>query len=230
MASMVHQGYRPLALDLPGFGGSEKLPSRWSFQRVVAAICLELDQRGISEVVVVGLSLGGVIAQQMAVLQPQRVAKLILASTFASLWPDDFQQLKYFLARFFLTIFLNKNAQAQRVAWKVFPKPEQHALRAQLTSQILAADHGSYRGAMLGLATHHLGNRLHGFGKPVLVIGGSADTTVFIDRQRKLHNLIPSSSLVVIDGGGHGISVDSPVEFNHHLLAFLSESKPHDTC
>jgi pimeloyl-ACP methyl ester carboxylesterase len=76
---------------------------------------------------------------------------------------------------------------------------------------------------MIQLVLHRLGNQLSNFSQPTLVIGGDEDTTVFIQRQQKLSKLIPGASMVIINGGGHGITVDSVEQFNQSFFEFLAD-------
>lgn len=220
---LVSLGYRPIIPDLPGFGRSPNLAKGWSFKKVVKALHTELHEKGCHQFILVGLSMGGVIAQHYTIDYPEQIQKLVLASTFASLWPDDLKQFNYFLSRFFFTAFLSKNAQAERVGKKIFPKPEHSVQAKQLTQQILEADPVVYRSAMIQLVLHRLGNQLSNFSQPTLVIGGDEDTTVFIQRQQKLSKLIPGASMVIINGGGHGITVDSVEQFNQSFFEFLAD-------
>lgn len=217
-------GYRPLAPDLPGFGRSVGVGADLSGRRTIEALKQALNQLGVSQVDVVGLSMGGVLAQKLAVQQPQLVRRLLLASTFARLVPANFQQRWYFLRRFFTVFFLSPSAQAGLVANTVFPKPEFQQIRQMYVSQVEKANPVSYRAALLMLATHRLGNGLHDFGKPAWVIAGAEDTTVVIEQQRDLASHIHGARMVVVPNAGHGLSVECPDVFNQHLLSWLEPS------
>ena len=100
---------------------------------------------------VVGLSMGGVIAQQLALDFPNLVCKLVLTSTFSFLQPDNFSGWLYFLQRALLVSTLGLPAQARLVAQRVFPADADEPLRQMLVEAISQADPWAYRRAMFSL-------------------------------------------------------------------------------
>jgi len=221
--ALVEAGFRPLAPDVPGFGASRYDGRGWSLKRVAAALAGLLDEAATGPVDVVGLSMGGVIAQQLALDKPQCVKKLALASTFAALRPESAAGWVYWLRRTLLVSFKGIPAQARFVAGRLFPRPEQEPLRRMLIEQITRADPRAYRAAMRALGLFDSRRRLAQIQAPTLVITGADDGTVSPSAQRALAQGIPGARQVVIAGAGHAVSVDHFEEFNAALLAFLAE-------
>jgi len=167
--------------------------------------------------------MGGVIAQQFALDFPQLTRKLVLVSTFSALRPENFSGWAYFLRRAAAILVLGMHAQAQVVARRIFPNPQDGPLRAMYLASVARTDPYVYRRAMLSLALFDSRRRLQQIKVPTLVITGAGDNTVTPARQELLAQGIPSARQVVIPQAGHAVSVDQPEQFNRVLLDFLVE-------
>jgi len=221
--SLINAGFRPIAVDVPGFGRSLRGNEAWSIQRVTRDIAIFLNEIKISSVHVVGLSMGGTIAQQLAFDFPQIVSKLVLANTFSVLRPSTFQGWMYFIQRVILVHTLGLPAQAKFVSDKIFSKPDQGALRKEMVQQITNADPRAYRAAMRSLGTFNSKSRLSEIKIPVLVITGAKDTTVQPTHQAQMTAWIPGARQEIMPEAGHAASVEFPDEFNRILVDFLLE-------
>ena len=220
--ALIKAGYRPLAPDLPGFGKSPFNGKKWSIEKVASDTICALDEVGCGVAHIVGLSMGGVIAQQIVHDHPDKAKKLVLASTFSRLRPDDVTGWYYFLRRVIALSVRGLPAQAVLVANRVFPLPEQKFLRELLLEAITHADKRAYRSAMAALGGFDSRKWLGTFTVPVLVVTGSEDTTVSPKLQKKLTDQIPGAKQVIIEHGGHAVPIDQAHQFNHILLDFLA--------
>ncbi len=221
LVALVEAGFRPIAVDLPGFG---KTPYRapWSPQRAAAATFSLLESLDALPAHVVGISMGGTVALAAALDFPENVRSLTLVNTFAALRPPGVRDWAYFALRMLVVHTLGLEAQGRAVAKHIFPRPEQEALREALLAEIRQADPRAYRAAMRALARFDVRHRLGEIRVPALVITGEEDTTVPPDTQRALARGIPGARHVTIAGAGHGVIADSPDAFNHALLHFLT--------
>ncbi len=223
ISALVVAGYRPIAPDTPGFGASPYDGRGWSISRVAAGVAELIEELGLGTVHVVGLSMGGTIAQQLALDYPQLLRKLVLVSTFASLRPDTISGCLYFLQRFILVNTLGLSAQAKVVSNRIFPGPQNAPLRAILIDTISRADPRAYRKAMTSLGLFNSVGRLAQIKSPTLVITGSDDSTVTPARQQLLVRGIQGARQVIIAHAGHPVPVDQTEIFNRELLKFLAE-------
>ena len=223
MPALQEAGFRPLAPDAPGFGGSPYDGRGWNIRGVAAQLADLLEELGTGPAHIVGLSMGGVIAQQFALDFPQLTKKLVLVSTFSVLRPEDFKGWAYFFRRAAAILTLGLEAQARVVARHVFPNPQDQALREMYLAIVARADPRAYRRAMLSLSLFDSRKRLGEIKAPTLVITGAEDTTVTPARQKVLVEGIPAARPVVIPKAGHAVSVDQPERFNQALLDYLKE-------
>ncbi len=218
-------GYRVIAPDLPGFGGSVFAGQRWSIRESARQLVEFLDLLGLSRVCLAGISMGGVIALQLALDYPTRVEKLALVNAFATLRPDRLSGWSYLLKRFMVANLRGAAQQAELVANRVFPGPEQEPLRRIVIEQIRETDPRVYRAAMLGLGLFDVRRRLKTLVTPTLVISGMDDTTVPLKNQAVLAARIPGAKHVQIASAGHGVIIDQPEEFNAALAGFLGPAR-----
>jgi 3-oxoadipate enol-lactonase len=221
MPVLIKAGFRPIATDTPGFGRSPYDGHGWSIQRVAAENAALLEELQTGAVHVVGLSMGGTIAQQFAMDFPYLTRSLVLVSTFSVLRPDTLSGWLYFMQRFIVVNTLGLPAQAKVVSQRIFPGPGNAQLREMLVETISRADPRAYRKAMASLGLFNSMNRLGEIKTPTLVVSGADDTTVTPARQRPLVEGIQAARQVIIQKAGHAVPVDQAERFNRELLAFL---------
>ena len=214
LAPLMDAGFRPLAPDMPGNGESRYDGSGWSFKRVAADLADLLRELDTGPVAVVGLSMGGLVAQQFVLDHPGLVRKLALVSTVAA------QSL---LIRFLIISFMGLPFQPNYAAQRTFPKPEQESMRQTFLKQAVRTDPRAYRAAILNLGMFNAMNRLREIRVPTLVMTGDQDNLSEPARQKILARHIPGAKQVIFSDTGHAINVEKPDEFNRALLEFLAE-------
>lgn len=223
MEPLISAGFRPIAPDAPGFGSSAYDGRGWSVRRVAQAVADLLAGLDAGPAHVVGISMGGVIAQQLALDRPALVRRLVLANTFAKIRPDTLRGWLYFARRAILVHTVGVGTQARLVAAHLFPEPEQEPIRRELIRQINSADPRAYRAALRALGLYNSSRRLGELRIPTLIITGDRDTTVPPRNQRALAQGIANSRQVTLRGAGHAASVERADEFNLAMLDFLTE-------
>ena len=220
---LIQIGYRPIAVDVPGFGKSKYPYKRWTITSSTKWIIRELVDQLPGEFNLLGLSMGGVIAQRLIKERPERIGKVILVSTFSHLHPNIKSNFPYLSQRLIKVISHDINAQARIVADRVFPYPEQIRWHDYLQEQLLKADPVIYRQAMLSLAAFNSRKWLTSINNPCLAISGDKDSTVTIENQERLVKLLPNCEWKIIHNGNHAVNVDHEIEFNKLMVKFLQK-------
>jgi pimeloyl-ACP methyl ester carboxylesterase len=222
--ALTEAGLRVLAPDARGFGSSDYPGGGVSIPTLAADMASLLDAllADGQRVSVVGISMGGTLALQLALDRPDRPDKLALVNTFARLRPKSLRVWSFYLLRFFLVHTVGISTQARIVAGRLFPHPDQILLRQAFTEQILQADPRGYRAALRALARFNVTGRLKEIQVPALVVTGERDTTVSIETQAKLASGLPKARQVVIPEAGHAVTVEKPEVFNRLLIEFLN--------
>ncbi len=219
---LVGMKMRPISVDLPGFGKSIYTGRNWKIRLIASDIADLIRSLTSSTITVVGISMGGTVALQLCLDYPELVERLVLVSTFATLRPKRVHEWIYLISRFIRANLRGVNAQAEMVAQRIFPNPEQEILRETLVQQIHQADPNAYVSAMRALGIFNVTKRLHEISIPTLVISGKDDTTVPLENQNELANKIHGAQQVVIPGGGHAIIAEQPELFNQILFEFFA--------
>jgi pimeloyl-ACP methyl ester carboxylesterase len=225
--------YRVIALDLPGFGGSPKPDWEISipaYGRLLRAFCDAVDVRDCA---VVGNSMGGFVAAEAVVSDPERFEKLVLVSaagvSSARLRRAPTSAVARMLAagapyafQFQTRTFRRPRARAAAFR-NVFRHPE--LLRAELLWEL-------YQGAMRGdafvdalgsLAGYDFLDRLDDVEVPSLIVWGRNDMVVPPADAAEFGRRLRNSQTVIFDDTGHVPMVERPARFNALLERFLQD-------
>jgi pimeloyl-ACP methyl ester carboxylesterase len=219
----AEQGYRTISPDTRGFGRSGFRDHSALIKQMAGDVAELMAFLNIAQATIVGISMGGVIALQFAVAYPNLVHGLVLTNTFAALRPTSPSTWLYFLQRMFLVHTIGIDKQADIVAKRIFPDPDQAWLQIELKKQILQANQQAYRASMRSLALFDIRGQLPGINTPTLVISGSLDTTVPMSHQVELVKNISTCDHLIIEGGGHAVSVQYPNLYSAALEHFLTD-------
>lgn len=222
--ALVQRGFHVLAPDAPGFGRSTFPGGSINIQNIAGYLSEFIEKMEGESACLVGISMGGTLALQIALDRPGVVQRLVLINTFANLRPKNLEVWLYFIWRFLLVHTVGIPTQAQAVAKRIFPKPEQGELRKLIIDQILEASPRAYRAMMRALALYNVEKRLSEIRCPTLVITGEEDNTVPVKDQLRLVNQIPLARHVIITNAGHAVTVEQPESFNGALIQFLTET------
>ncbi|MDQ6879220.1 MAG: alpha/beta fold hydrolase [Candidatus Dormibacteraeota bacterium] len=238
-----HRVYAP---DLPGFGRSEKPRARYSVPYFTRFIERYMDDRGLRSAAVVGASLGGRIALELALKHPKRVRKLVLVNALGLGRPN--MQLSYGLMTLPRVGEAVMKFAGDALRWA--PKPMIRRVAARYVGargnlkrhmdddyfanlrELYAAEGypGAYLTTIRSLITpkavmaadHDLSDRLGEIKVPVQLIWGANDPLFPVVHAARAHGLIPGSRLAVMEGAGHTPQAERPEEFNHVLDSFLA--------
>jgi pimeloyl-ACP methyl ester carboxylesterase len=210
------------ALDLPGHGGAPLLPG-WptvpDYARIVASA---MEKHSAVPAHVVGLSLGGAVALQLALDFPAYVRSLSLISTFGRFRLTTGAWLRG-AVRLGLVVGGRMDWLGSWVAAGLFPRPDQVLLRDAAAARIAGNPRRGYLQSLWATARFDVGPRLREISLPTLVVAGTRDTTVPSEAGRVLAADIPGARFCLLEGAGHVASVDAADDLNAVLLSFLRD-------
>ena len=217
---VVTGDYAVLTVDLPGHGRSSIRPT-WPCISYFADEVADLVQTlGLGPTHVVGLSLGGAVAMQLALDYPEAVRSLTLVNTFAKLHSGSSGFFRK-LVRMAYVLLGQMDQVGQWVASGLFPEPDQELLRQAAAERIASNPSGAYLRAIWAATRFDIRDRLNEINAPTLVVAGELDQTVSMETKKELASNITGAQMVVIPDSGHATPLDAAEEFNRTMLEFL---------
>ncbi len=211
-------GLRLLRYDLRGHGLSSCPPGPYGMGALVRDAEALLDQLKIRDCVFVGLSIGGMVAQGLAVKRLDLVRGLVLSNTAARIGLPAMWQERIAMAR---AGGIEALADATMERWfsRAFrATPECQAWRNMLTRQPLEG----YLGCMAAISGTDFFTPTSGLRLPTLGIAGSEDGATPPDLVRETVGLIPGSTFQLMRRVGHLPCVENPAEYGAVLSRFLA--------
>ena len=218
---ILAERWRVIAPDLRGHGQSGKPRGPITMAQLATDIAGLMDGLGLAPAHIVGLSLGGLVGQQLAIDFPQKVNRLVLVNTFAHLWPTSLRETYTLLRRAIVSALLPLNLTARVVAADLFPRPAQSEIRQAALDRIGTNDLTAYRSLMRAIRRFDTRRSLHRIHAPTLIITGDRDRIVPRGCQLQLVRGIPNVRWQIVRDSGHATPIDQPEEFNRLVLEFL---------
>ena len=208
---------------MPGYGTSDPL-DELTFPTLAEAACALLDESGVDRAVVIGQSLGGMVAQQLAIAHPERVDGLVLVATTAAFGKPGSTFNDEFLASRLAPIEAGNGPAdlAPAIVDSIVGPDASPEARAHAVASMSRIEPGPYGRSIECLVTWDGRDRLGGVGAPTLCVAGGEDTNSPVRAMERLADAIPGASLEVIADAGHLVNLERPAAFNSLLEGFLS--------
>ncbi|MGZ5338718.1 MAG: alpha/beta fold hydrolase [Thermoleophilaceae bacterium] len=227
---------RVIALDLPGFGRTPAPHDEITisgYGRCVDSLC---DQLELGRVDIVGNSMGGYIAAEVAIQFPQRIDQLLLISAAGITSADIVRQPIFTAGRIATAVTAHSAAQYRAIASR--PKSRHMALalvarhpsllRADLAYEgfIKGAGGSGFEAALHACLEYDFRDRLPEIRQPTLILWGDKDSIIPVRDAHEFERLIADSRKVVMKDTGHIPMAERPGAFNDVMMDFLAETGP----
>jgi pimeloyl-ACP methyl ester carboxylesterase len=217
------RNYEVVTFDVRGHGQSDKPAGPYSIPLFAEDTAGLLRSLRIAPAHVVGLSLGGMIAFQLAVSEPGLLRTMTIVNSGPAMILRTFRQRYEIWRRLFLIRVLGMKAMGNFLGERLFPKPEQAELRRLVAERIAQNDKRAYLDSTRALVGWSVAEHLGSISCPTLVISADQDYTPVPLKEAYVAKM-PRAELVVIKDSRHVTHMDQPEEFNKVLLAFLSSN------
>lgn len=217
--------FRVIAFDNRGSGESGSPPGPYTTAEMADDAKALLTFLEVERAHVVGVSLGGMIAQEVALRHPERVERLVLACT-APGGDVSARPLPETLAVFARAPGGDREAELRRTIPFLYTdrlrRERPREVEAFIARRLSAPSSPEGYAAQLSAAVgHSAGDRLKGIRSPTLVIAGTADLLVPPVNSERIAQRIPGAKLVLLPGAPHRLFAENAVEFNREVLGFL---------
>ncbi len=234
----LKQQYRCIALDLPGYGKSDKADYPYDMEFFANVVANFMQKLSINEATIVGHSMGGQIAMTMALYHSEKVKNLVLVS------PAGFETFHEGQKQWFRDVFTARlvkltpaDAIQSNLAYNFYDMPEEAEF--MITDRLAmrtASDFDWYCHAIeysvKGMVDQPVFEFLPDIKQPTLVIFGENDNLIpnrFLNPgftrevAEKGNAQLPNSDLVMIPNCGHFAQFEKPAEINESISKFLKQ-------
>lgn len=218
------RSYRVIACDVRGHGRSEKPAGPYSvqqFARDMAGLQQALDAGPAH---ICGISMGGMIAFQMAVDFPDLVRSLVIVNSGPEMILKRPSQRALIGLRFVIVRCFGMRAMGKTVAKALFPDPEQKHLRETFIDRVAENDPRAYLDSIRAINGWSVMDRISGIRCPVLILASDHDYTP-VEMKREYASLISGAAVTVLRDSRHAAPLDQPAEFNRAVLDFLDQPR-----
>jgi 3-oxoadipate enol-lactonase len=223
MVPQLEDKFKLIRYDTRGHGLTEAPAPPYSAEELAGDVVGLLDALGVEQAVVCGLSVGGLIALQMAVSHPERVRALILCDTGARIgtvasWEERIATVR--------THGLAALADISMERWfsENFRRRHSSEVRGYANMVVRTAPDG-YVGTCCALRDTDLTRAAASISKPTLLLCGEHDIATPPEMARQLANIVPNARLSLIAEAAHISCVEQPAVMAQRIMEFLREVK-----
>lgn len=223
---LLAAGYRVLRIDMRGHGGSSPVPGNYHMAQLYGDVVAVLDALQIDRVHFIGLSIGGMLAQGLALDHPDRVRSLMLCDSqpaspadAATRWGPRILEVQAAgsceplgdgtMGRWFTDEFRRQRP----VRWK------------QIRDTVVSTSAQGYIGCAAAIQNFDYRPRLPSLNKPTLIVCGADDPGAPPAESKHIASLLPDGRYEAIPDAKHLPNVERPELFNPLMLAWLEKNK-----
>ncbi len=214
--------YQVVTFDVRGHGKSEKPRGPYSIAQFAADAAGLIQAIGIIPAHIVGISLGGMIAFQLAVDAPDLVRSLVIVNAAPEFVARTAKERLQVFQRQLIVRLLGMRKMGEVLSKRLFIKPEQEDLRRLFVDRWAENDRRAYREAMQAILGWSVADHLSAVNCPTLVIAADEDYTPVAVKEASVAQM-PRAELVVFKDSRHATPVEWPEQFNETVAAFLSK-------
>ncbi len=212
--------YQVVTFDVRGHGQSDKPPGPYSVPLFAADTAELIRALDIAPAHVVGISMGGMIAFQLAVSEPDVLKSMVIVNSGPELVLRTFKERMGGLQRLLIIRLMGMRKMGQVLGGRLFPKEGQEETRQMFIERWAENDKRAYYDALRGLVGWSVAEHLGDIHCPTLVIAADEDYTP-VSLKRAYVAKMARAELVAIEDSRHGTPVDQPERFNRVVMGFL---------
>jgi len=212
--------YRVLTLDLRGHGRSDKPREAYSISQFARDVAVLLRKRDAWPAHVVGLSMGGMVALQLALNAPALVRSLTVVNSASDVRLKTWHDIWFYASRRLAVQVLGMRRVGKIIADKLFVRPDQENLRREFVERWADNDPAAYVRTVDAIMGWSVQDRLHEIDIPSLFVSSEHDYTPVSSKNLAVARM-PNAELAVVDGARHALPVEKPEAFNAILDDYL---------
>lgn len=216
---LLPHNYHVLAISQRGHGNSAKTFNRYHTKDFAHDVAVLVQKLQLSPAIVVGHSMGGVIAQQFAIDYPRHTKGLVIVSSDASFntspalpqFYEAVQKLQDPIDREFMYGFQKST----------FAKPVSEISVDSFVAESMKVPAAVFQATLKGIMETDIVAALHNIKVPTLIVWGDKDGICPLAGQRLMQQKIQKARLIIYEGTGHALHWEAPERFANDLLKFF---------
>jgi 3-oxoadipate enol-lactonase len=222
--AFLEAGLRVLRFDNRGIGESDAPAGPYTSRMLADDAKALVDELGLDRFHMMGVSMGGMIAQEFAIAHPQMLRSLTLACTYAapgefcsrmfSMWADLAPQLG--------VPFVMRDVTLWAFTVPFFDERTDDLREFEAAMAEIAMPVDAYLSQLNVIQHHDTTSRLGGITVPTLVLAGEEDILIPVRLSRRLHDGISGAQWTTVPGG-HACLWETPEPFNNAVIDFVKE-------
>ncbi len=222
LGDFLAAGYRVLRLDNRGIGHSGKPAGPYSSRMLADDAKGLVDQLGITGFHLMGVSMGGMIAQEYALAYPGDLLSVTFGCTYAAPGPFCSRMFAMWadLAPVMGVPFIMRDVSLWAFSTEFFEDRQEEAAEFEQGMRYLDQPVHAYLAQLAVIQQHDTTSRLGQLSTPCLVLAGEQDILIPVSLSRRLHDGVPGSEFATTPGG-HACLWEHPAEFNRAFLEFI---------
>lgn len=227
IASLVGAGHRVVAWDAPGYGLSP-LPAEFSIDSAARAAVRLVERTGGATNVVLGHSMGGIVAPRVAALAPGRVAAVIVSATSGSFVSRSKEDQERFLRERLDPLASSKTLReaALPVIRSMFAPGSSGPLVDLVTEVAASTATETFKAAIRAITQWDGTETVRSLNLPLLAIAGEHDTVGRPDAMQRMFAQVPGSEFACLAGAAHYGFAEQPAAFKRLVLDFIARRVP----
>jgi pimeloyl-ACP methyl ester carboxylesterase len=217
-------GYRVLRFDNRGIGASSKPPGPYSSRMLAGDAKALVDSLGISDFHLMGVSMGGMIAQEYALAFGPDLRSATFACTYAAPGPFCSRMFDMWagIAPVLGVPYVMRDVTLWAFTVPFFSERGEELAEFETAMRYMDQPIHAYLAQLAVIQQHDTTARLSQIAVPTLVLAGEEDILIPVSLSRRLHELIPGAQWATTKGG-HACLWEHPAEFNQTFLGFIKQ-------
>ena len=226
MDDLLSAGYRVLRFDNRGIGKSSYPTGPYTTKMFADDAYALVEHLGLELFHLMGVSMGGMIAQEFAVAHPERLLSATFACTYAHPGPFCSRMFAMWagMAPVLGVPFVMRDVTLWAFTTEFFETREGELEEFEVAMAHMSQPTHAYLAQLYAIQHHDTRAALGSVSVPTLVLAGEEDILIPTYLSKELHALVPGS-LYAQTRGGHGCMWEHPADFNEAFLTFLQNHK-----
>ena len=213
--------FRVLTYDHPGHGVSDLPQEQPTVESLTSSLVTLLDELGFERVSLCGVSLGGMVGMTLALQEPERVDRLVLACTSAYVGPPEGWTERARIVR-----TRGMEAVADTVIGRWFTpelQDEEPQTVARFRAMLAATPPEGYARCCEALGAWDARERVSAIAVPVLVVAGEDDPAISVEQAQLVASRVPGARLRILERAAHLANVERAEAFTNAVLDHLGQ-------